>query len=95
MVALTDTCKIWAVICVFLNPQSRRMEYAMEMAYVTHIMVKHLTTALQIADVETTFVNINLERHLTIVHQIVKYVEMANAMHLRVVLPASKTVEHV
>ncbi len=95
MVVQMDTYKIWAVICVFLNLQSRRMEYAMEMVYVIHIMVKHLTTALQIADVETIFVNINLERHLTIVHRTAESVEMANAIRLRVVPPANKTVEYV
>jgi hypothetical protein len=68
------------------------MENAMEMVYVTHIMEKPLRTAQQIADVATSSVNINLEKHLTIVHQIVEYVETANAIRLKVVPPASKTV---
>ena len=95
MVVQMDMCKIWAVICVFLNPQSRLTEYAMEMVYVTHIMVKHLTTVHQIADVEIIFVNINLERHLRIAHKTAESVEMANAIRLKVVPPVSKTVEHV
>ncbi len=80
---------------VFLNLLNHPMENAMEMVYVTHIMEKPLTTAPQIADVEINTVNINLEKHLTIAHKIVGSVEMVNVMHLRVVLPASKTVEHV
>ena len=71
------------------------MDNAMEMDYVIHIMVKPLTTAPQIVVVEINTVNINLEKHLTIVHQIVEYVETANAIRLKVVPPASKTVEHV
>ncbi len=67
----------------------------MEMAYVIHIMEKPLTTVQQIADVATSSVNINLERHLITVHQIVVCVEMANVIHLKVVPHASKTVEHV
>ncbi len=71
------------------------MGNAMEMVYVIYIMGKPLRTVLQIADVATSSVNINLERHLRTVHQIVESVEMVNVIHLKVVPPASRTVEHV
>ena len=95
MVAQMDMNKIWVVICVFLNQVSHLMVHAMEMDYVSQTMEKPLTIAPQIADVEIISVNINLERHLTIAHKIVKSVEMANVMHLKVALPVKQTVEHV
>ncbi len=94
MVALMVIGRIWVVICVSL-PSSHPMVHVMEMDYVSQTMVKPLTAAPQIAVVEITSVNINLERHLTIARKIVESVETVNVMHLRVVPPASKTVEHV
>ncbi len=95
MVALMDIYKIWVVIYVFRNLLNHPMVNAMEMVCVTHIMEKPLTTVLQIADVEINTVNINLEKLLTIARKIVGSVETANVIHLRVVPPANKTVEHV
>lgn len=71
------------------------MVHVMEMACVSQRTVNDWRTALQIVGVEITTVNINLERRLTTVHRTVGSVEMANAIHLKVVLPVSATVAHV
>ena len=84
--------QIWQITNVFLNLLNHLMENAMEMVYVTHIMEKPLRTAPQIADVEISTVNINLERHLITAHQIVESAETVNVIRLKVVPPVSKTV---